>query len=136
MADLSITAANVVAGATGRQDTGTAGESVTAGQVTYHDTADDNHLKKASNASATLAKVKGIALNNAADGQPITVHTSGPLDLGATLTVGENYVVSDTAGGIAPISDLGSGDYVSILGVATAADEIEIQILNSEAAKP
>jgi hypothetical protein len=54
--------------------------------------------------------------------------TSGPIDLGATLTVGETYYVSDTAGAIMPSADVSSGEYVTALGVATAADTINLDI--------
>lgn len=47
------------------------------------------------------------------------------MDLGGTLTVGETYCVSNTAGKIAPIGDIGTGEYLRILGKATAADELE-----------
>jgi len=52
----------------------------------------------------------------------------GNMDLGATLTVGETYVVSSTSGGIAPIGDLVSSNYVSILGIATASDNLNLAI--------
>jgi hypothetical protein len=42
--------------------------------------------------------------------------------------------VSATAGGIAPEADLGTGEYVSVLGIATAADNLKMGINNSETA--
>jgi len=44
------------------------------------------------------------------------------------LTVGETYVVSSTSGGIAPIGDLVATNYVSILGIATASDNLNLSI--------
>jgi hypothetical protein len=41
------------------------------------------------------------------------------VNLGATLAVGQIYVVSATKGAIAPYADLVTNDYVIILGVAT-----------------
>jgi len=126
MADLSITAANVVATA-GEVTTRnvTAGATVTAGQTVYLDSSDSNHAKLAdANDTAAKADVTGIALNGAADGQPLQIATGGELDLGATLTVGKIYVQSTTAGGIAPVDDLASSSYVTVIGVADAADNI------------
>jgi len=134
MADLVITAANVTAadGAVTKDSSYNAGATITAGQAVYSDSSDNNDLKLAqSDGTAAEATVKGIAMGGGADGQPITIAKGGDIDLGATLTVGETYVLSQTAGGICPIGDLAVGDYVSIIGVATAADNLEIHIINS-----
>lgn len=133
MADLSITAANV-AGTAGEwtQEQVTAGATITAGQAVYLDSSASNVAKLAqSDGTAAEATVRGIAMCGGASGQPIIIAKSGDIDLGATLTVGETYVLSETAGGIAPIGDLTTGDYVSHIGVATAADNLKISIVNS-----
>ena len=133
MADLSITAANVAAaaGEVSKQEW-VAGATITAGQAIYIDSAASNVAKLAqSDGTAAEAEVKGVAMNGASSGQPVIIATSGDIDLGATLTVGEIYVLSQTAGAICPASDLATGDYVSILGVATAADELKIILTNS-----
>ncbi len=45
---------------------------------------------------------------------------SGTVTIGATIVKAGIYVVSPTgAGGIAPVADIGSGQYLSILGYAT-----------------
>ena len=133
MADLSITAANVAAadGAVSKQEW-VAGATITAGQAVYIDTANDNVAKLAQSDGTELeATVKGIAMHGASSGQPIIIAVSGVLDLGATLTVGATYVLSQTAGGIAPIADLASGDFVSHVGIGTAADSCTLSIVNS-----
>lgn len=133
MADLSITAANVAAeeGAVSKQEW-VAGATITAGQAVYIDTAASNVAKLAQSDGTELeGTVKGIALNGASSGQPVIIAVSGSLDIGATLTVGQTYVLSQTAGGIAPIADLTTGDYVSHIGVATAADTLRLSIVNS-----
>jgi len=138
MADLSITAANVSADddAVSKQEW-TAGATITAGQAVYIDSSDSNKAKLAqSDGTEAEAEVKGIAMNGAASGQPVIIATSGDIDLGATLTVGTIYVLSQTAGGIAPSADLTTGDYVSILGVADAADNLVIAISNSAVEVP
>lgn len=131
MVDISITAANVqeVAGAITRAVT--YGATITQGQTLYEDTSTDTwKLADADNTAATAA-CRGIALTAGADGQKGIIITSGNLDLGATLTVGEIYVLSGTAGGIAPEADLATGDYVVVLGVATAADNLFMRIIDS-----
>jgi hypothetical protein len=136
VADLSITAANVAAVTVSKQEW-TAGATITAGQAVYLDSANSNVAKLAqSDGTSAEAEVKGIALCGAASGQPIIIASSGTMDLGATLTVGMIYVLSQTAGGIAPVSDLASSDYVSVIGVATATDEIRLSITNSGVEKP
>lgn len=133
MAELSQTAANVIG--TGTQKRGISGASITAGMPVYVDADDDNKLKICQADAAGTANCDGIALNTASAGQPIAYQTRGPIDLGATVAVGTPYVVSDaTAGKIRPHADLGTGDYVTILGVATAANSLALDIQNSATA--
>jgi hypothetical protein len=137
MADLSITAGNVVADSDATLYSGTAGATITAGQACYEDSSDSYHIKLAdADNTSTTATVKGIALNGASDGQPIWLVTDGDLDIGATLTVGEIYVLSGTAGGVCPEADLAADDYVSIVGIATAADNLSVKLHNSGAQVP
>lgn len=131
MADLSVTAANV-AKQSGTSVTGTAGATITAGQVVYLDAADGKY-KLADASAATTDGVVGIALNGGADGQPLTIQTSGIIDPGATATEGVVYCLSATAGGIAPVGDLVTNDYVTVLGVGNAGGNIVLSILASGA---
>jgi 5'-nucleotidase len=55
---------------------------------------------------------------------------------GATLIEGQTYVVSATAGSIAPISDLTTGDFPIILGVASTAALLILRPVAGGAAKP
>lgn len=133
MADLSITAANVKAteGEITRYDC-TAGATITAGQACYIDTAASNVAKLAQADNAAIeATVKGIALNGASTGQPVSLATAGDLTMGATVGVGTIYVASKTAGGICLTTDINTGDYVSIIGVGTTTAKLKINILNS-----
>lgn len=137
MADLSITAADVYAadGAVSKQEY-VAGATIAAGDVVYVDTANSNVLKLAqADGTALEATVKGIALCGAATGQPVVIATSGDLDVGASLTVAAVYILSATAGKIAPVADLASSSFASIIGVATAADNLKLNIFNSGAEK-
>lgn len=137
MADLTITAANVAKGATNnRTRQGTAGGTITAGMPVYLDSADSEYKACQANA-ATTDEAVGIALHAASDGQPLTLLVGGDINMGATLTVGEVYVVSAAAaGGVAPIGDLTTGNYVTILGVATTASNLSLDIQVSSTAKP
>lgn len=140
MADLTITASEVQPGTTDATfEYGTAGATITAGQVLYIDTSDSNKLKLADCDSATAAvrTVAGIALHAALSGQPIKYQTGGSITLGASaaMTVAHVYLASDTAGGIMPSADLEAGDYTSVLGVATAAGVLLLRICNSGAVK-
>lgn len=137
MADLSQTAGNVVAAAGARTVTRTAGGTITAGMPVYEDASDSRHVKAAQADTSAKAAAIGIALNGASDGQPVTVCVEGDINVGATLTVGEVYVVSDNAAGaIAPHSDLLSDDYVTVLGVASTASNLRMALTVSGAQVP
>lgn len=132
MADLTITAANVSRGGNSNTLDGLAGETITAGQVVYKDSADGKFkLADCDSATAAVRSPIGIALNGAADGQPLQVLTSGPVTIGATLTAGVAYYLSGTAGGIAPVADLATGDYPVIVGIATSASVLKVAFVEA-----
>lgn len=135
MADLSITAASVLAGSGATTEPGTLGATVTAGQAVYKDSA-DGLWKLADNNSATAAvrTPQGIALNGGATGQPVKVLREGPITIGATVTAGVVYYLSDTPGGICPVADLATGEYPTVIGIATSATVIDVGIHASGAA--
>jgi hypothetical protein len=127
MADLSITAADVISGAGSLIDRGTGGATITAGQAVYKDSADGKYkLSDCDSATEAERAVDGIALNGCADGQPLAVHKSGPLTMGEVFTAGQAYYLSATAGGIAPYADLGSGDYPVLLGIASSTSVLKV----------
>lgn len=129
MTDLTITAANVVAGAGSSKSTGTAGETITAGQAVYLASATKKYMKADANAATAEAReAVGIALNGASLNQPLTVLRSGPVTIGATMTAGTAYYLSDTAGGICPVADIGSGEYVCLIGLATSTTVLSVNI--------
>lgn len=135
--DLSVTAASVVPSATGLQtEIGTAGATITRGQVVYKDASDANKFKLVDNDAEGTSSVYGISLSDVATGQTMVVMTAGTLNPGATVTVGTVYTSSSTAGGIAPVSDGAQGDYVSIIGVGLTSSTMQIKINNSGVAKP
>jgi hypothetical protein len=131
MADLTITAASVIAGTGATKKLGTAGATITAGKVVYLDSDGNHKLADNNSATAALRSPAGIALNGAADGQPLIVLTAGPVTIGATLTAGVAYYLSDTPGGICPVADLATGEYAVIIGIATSTTVLNVDIQES-----
>lgn len=129
MADLTITAANVVAGADSARESGTAGETIAAGKAVYFDsTVKKWKLADSNSGTAEVRKATAIALNGASLNQPVTVHKSGDITIGATLTAGTAYYLSDTPGGICPFADVGAGEYVCLLGLAKSTSVLAVNI--------
>lgn len=129
MANLVITAASVLAAADASVSAGHAGEAVTAGQAVYLSSATKKWMLGDSNSATVEARqAKGIALNSAALNQPLSVHRSGDITLGAVLTPGVAYYLSDTPGAICPVADVGSGEYVCLLGLAKSTTVLAVDI--------
>lgn len=139
MSDLSITAANVLSGTGAKVTTGTAGATITAGQAVYLDTASTGKwLLADSDAASAIARGSarfGIALHGASNGQPLDVQTDGDITIGATMVAGTAYFLSDTPGGICPVEDLETGDYIMLIGVATSTTVLKIDTLYSGVVK-
>lgn len=129
MADLTITSASVLAGTNAVKKDGIAGEAITAGKAVYLASATKKWMLADSNSGTTEARrATGIALNGAALNQPIAVHASGDITIGATLTAGTAYYLSDTPGGICPVADVGAGESVCLLGLAKSATVLALAI--------
>lgn len=137
MADLSITATQVVSGTDADFFLGTAGIAVTAGKCMYLDTVSGTLLLADANGSIDSAAARGIALHEAAAGQPLKVQIAGSLTLGAGAApvLSTIYIASGTAGGIAPAADLASGWWTTILGVGIGNNAIRVHIFVSNALK-
>ena len=133
MADLSVTAASVLASGQAQTDRGVAGAAITAGQLVYKEAATGLFkLTDCDSATAEVRNIYGIALNGAAIGQPVVVAQSDPdFTAGATLTKGSRYYASGTAGGIAPEADLASLDHVALLGVASSTSKLVLRPWNT-----
>jgi hypothetical protein len=122
MADLVITAANVAVSTGSQTSDGTAGGTITQGDVVYQDASDSNKWKRAdANASLAASTAIGIALNAAENLQPVRIQTLGDITIGATVAVGTVYVLSGTAGKIAPTTDLVTGWFTFIVGIGKTA---------------
>jgi hypothetical protein len=129
LADISITAANVVAGANARTLDGIAGATITAGQLVYRDSVTGKYLlSDADSATVAARSVDGIALNSASLNQPLGVQIDGEITIGGTLTANAVYILSGTAGGIAPLADLSTGEYYVQVGVAKSTSVLDIGI--------
>jgi hypothetical protein len=130
MADLSITAASVVAGSGATIDRSkNAGAALTAGQVVYLESSSSTYkLADCNSATAEVRTPVGIALHAAASGQPVAVLTKGPVTIGATLTAGVAYYLSGTAGGIRPVADNTTGDYPAVIGMASSTTVLVVNI--------
>lgn len=127
--DISITAGNVLAGSNATVENGLCGATITAGQAVYKDTsAGTFKLADNNGASAEIRTATGIGLNGCSSGQPIRILRSGDITIGGTLTANIPYFLSDS-GGICPIADVGSGEYLVLLGIArtTAILQVDIQ---------
>ncbi len=130
MTDLSITAANVVAGSDAVINrSGQAGEAITQGQPVYLDPTTKKYLKADCNSATAVARqATGIALNAASLNQPLAVQKSGSITIGGTLVAGNPYYLSSTAGGIKPAADIATGDYICLLGLAASTTVLNIDI--------
>jgi hypothetical protein len=130
MVDLTITAASVAAGSNANVDrSGTFGEAVTAGQAVYKSSTTQKWMKADSNSVTPEARQAiGIALNGGATDQPGAVLKSGDVTIGATITPGTAYYLSDTPGGICPLADVGAGEYVCEIGLAKSASVLAVSI--------
>lgn len=127
MADLTITAANVQPSDGYSYVDGTAGETLTQGVVVYLKESDTRYWKADCTTSVATARAAGIVLTGASAGQPVKVLTGGTITIGATIGVGTIYILS-TTGLIAPYTDLATGDYVTVLGVAATASQLSVRL--------
>jgi hypothetical protein len=127
MADLSVTAANVRG--YGQHITGTLGGTVTAGQPVRKQA--DGTFIAATDASLAGSQVEGIALTGGGSGQPFIYQKGGNINPGATVAVGKVYVLS-TSGGIAPVDDIASSEYITVIGVGISTSLIKMGIIVSD----
>lgn len=118
MADLTITAANV-AFTSGTTANGTAGATITAGQALYLDSTTSTLKLAQCDGTAAEYAVVGVALHGSLSGQPLTyARTGATINIGATTAKTTTYVLSATAGGVAPQADLVSGNRIVRIGHA------------------
>jgi hypothetical protein len=128
VADISVTAASVLASSTAIKEAGIAGATITAGQVVALDTDTGKYVLADADGSEMIRRPRGIALNGAGDGQPLTIAKSGDITFNAALTAGVTYYLSPSPGGIAPRADVLTGDYVTVLGIAKSTTVLALDI--------
>lgn len=134
MADLSVTVAEVQITTNTQRINGTAGATITAGQLLYLDVSAGTYKLAQCDGTAEEATVAGLALHASLAGQPINMQVTGNFTVGATaaMTVGENYWASDVAGSIQPDADvITSTWYRSYIGTASAAGVLKLNIQNT-----
>lgn len=130
MADLSLTAANVIPQSNAIIDRSRyAGATIAAGDMVYLDSTTKKwKLADADSATQEIQETSGMAVSGASDGQPIAVQTSGDVALGAVLTAGSRYYLSSTPGKIEPEADLSTGEEINLIGLAKSTTVLTIKI--------
>ncbi|MGO7185295.1 hypothetical protein ACCT14_33055 [Rhizobium brockwellii] len=127
MTDIVITASAVLAASNAERDQGIAGEAITAGKAIYLAAATNRWMLADSNSAAVEARqAKAIALNGASAGQPVAFQKSGDITIGGTLVAGQAVYLSDTPGGLCPLADVGSGEYVVLIGMAKSTSVLQL----------
>ncbi len=130
MADLVVVAANVQPTGSTVTRRGIAAVAITAGDSVYVDSSGEIDLCE-NDQTAVEAACRGVALNDAAANQPVEYATGGEVNMGSILSAGQVYVVGAGAGGIAPEADPGTGNFVTVIGVATSATNLKLGINQS-----
>lgn len=130
MTDVSITEANMLEGSGNKTilPRQVAGAALTRSQIVYKDTANSNVWKPAQcDGTALEAGSAGIgyAAQDVGSGQYVDIVTfDDDWTPGGTLAIGTEYVVSATAGGIAPSGDLMSTNYHTHLGTPKSTSKM------------
>ncbi len=124
MADLTVTATNVVWVSGSSPILAVIGETITAGQSVYIKAADSRLWKAQADGTSAEATAVGIALVGGTAGQMgMYAPTGATINIGATTAKTTTYLVSATAGGVCPQADISTtGHYHSRIGYATATD--------------
>lgn len=138
MSDISITPADVNLDSNERGIFVQFGEPVTAGQTVYLNSTDGKYYKSDCDV-AGKEQVDGIVISagSGTDGYGYILSKKGSvLGIGGTTTAAEIYVLSGTAGGIMPASDLTAGQKVCVIGVGKAGNKIVLGITNTDVAHP
>lgn len=128
MADIVVTAANVIGSANGAPlKQYNFGATVTAGQIVYLDANNKWQLtdSDASSAGNNTNSMIGVALVGGANNQPgVVVTKDSYLNIGATLSNGVAYYVSRNAGAFCAVADVGTGNYGTFIGIARTSTGI------------
>lgn len=134
MAVITLTGSAVLKSDSADAVEGIAGATIQQGNYLYKDAA-DNKLKLADATSAAKAAVVGMAITGASDGQPVKYVAAGDMTVDNTA-VGAVYVISATAGKMCLVSDLVSGNFVTIVGGGKTATSMRLAITQLGVAVP
>lgn len=127
MADITITAASVIAGANAIiVYSNRSGATIAQGAQVYLDPVTNKWKIADANGSGTR-QAQGTALNAASDGQPLAVQTGGDITIGATIVAGTTYCLSATAGAVCPQVDVASGSDVVIVGLGKSTTVMSLR---------
>ena len=133
MANLTVTAADVTSNNTTQSYRSyQAEEAITAGQaVRLNPTTGKLVLSQAD--TETNADFLGIALSSCGVDEYLVVAEAGSYISGATMVAGQYYVLSNTAGGLCPFTDLTTGQYATYAIFATSTTEATIRKIKTGA---
>jgi len=129
MADIAITAANLLGSVNARYSQQKAGVAITAGQLVYFDTASGTVKLAKANGAAPINTVFGMAAENAGVGQQILIIVyDTALAIGGTIAAGALVWLSVlNAGGLnaTPADDVAGGTMTRILiGIGLGSNTI------------
>ena len=133
MADLTLTAANVIA-TEATTASAIAGEAITVGQVVYISTSDGKAYKALAAGTALQARAAGIALGSAAAGQPVVYATRGKIasQTSTYAAKGHTIILAGTAGGLHAVDVDGppaSTEHLTLIGFASGTAELTLNIV-------
>jgi hypothetical protein len=127
MADITFTTTAVKMGTNAQIIYGKSGATITRVLAVYLDGA-DNEYKIADCTSAASDAVAGIAMNDAADGQEITIQISG--NLTADNLVANTIYVLSAAGKLCAAADFNATtDDLTVVGCATSTTNLLMGII-------
>jgi hypothetical protein len=131
MADISITASNVVPATDASTEVILLGADADAGDILVYDSTDGDWVL-AANSSAALAGNGDplqlrMATSSGVAGQSVSaVRPGSKVTVGSVLTKGRWYVLS-TGGAISPESDATTNDWSTLIGYAVSATQLSFQ---------
>lgn len=125
-ADLTITSTSVVPGANAVIREAIAGAAITAGKIVYKSATDGKlYLADCDSATHAVRDAVGLAISTGATGSRVHyVIEDDDLTIGATVSNGAVYVLSATAGGIAPLADATTGWYPTVVAVGKSSTKV------------
>lgn len=105
------------------------GATITLGQTVYRISASGKYGLCDTDLSLEAATAAGIAVISGVDTSYGVIATGGSIILvGTTMVVGTTYYAGPNAGEIIPEGDLASADYVTRLGIAATATQLDLLV--------